>query len=254
LLTPAELDRMRVVLVSPRNPLNIGAAARAMSNFGMLRLRLVNAYDVAFREARSAVGAAASVLADAEEYPTLAEAVADCALVVGTTAVGERELLHPLRSLQEGAPLIRSGIASGCVAIVFGSERSGLRNEDFSHCHWLIRIPTRVEHISMNLGQAVALCLYELIRDTSAAPALEAPPSPASTLHPATALELDRLTGVLLESLQQSGYVKPRSEADTQEKVRRLVRRLSLTSGDAELVLGMLRQILWKLRHGEDRE
>src|SRR5579885_2061134 len=79
-----ELDNLRVVLVAARNPLNIGAAARAMSNFGFLRLRLVNPYTAAFREARSAVGAAA-LLANAEEYQNVAEAVADCTLVVGTT-------------------------------------------------------------------------------------------------------------------------------------------------------------------------
>ncbi|MGH9810194.1 MAG: TrmH family RNA methyltransferase, partial [Terriglobia bacterium] len=94
------LDRLRVVLVSARNPLNIGAAARAMSNFGFSRLRVVNPYPVAFREARSAVGAA-HVLTSAEEYKTVAEAVADCALVIGTTAVGQRQLQHPLRHLQE---------------------------------------------------------------------------------------------------------------------------------------------------------
>ena len=80
------LHQLRVVLVAPRNPLNIGAAARAMSNFGFLHLRVVNPYDVAFREARSAVGAS-EVLANAEEYKSLAEAIADCTLVVGTTAV-----------------------------------------------------------------------------------------------------------------------------------------------------------------------
>ena len=84
---PAEFENLRVVLVNARNPLNIGAAARAMSNFGFYRLRVVNPFDAAFREARSAVGAAA-VLTAAEEYKTVAEAVADCSLVVGTTEIG----------------------------------------------------------------------------------------------------------------------------------------------------------------------
>jgi hypothetical protein len=88
--------QLRVVLVAPRNPLNIGAAARAMANFGCTRLRVVNPYEVAFREARSAVGAA-PLLASAEEFTTVGGAVADCALVVGTTSVGHRELQHPLR-------------------------------------------------------------------------------------------------------------------------------------------------------------
>src|SRR5512147_2579499 len=89
-------DSLRVVLVAPRNPLNIGAAARAMSNFGFSELRLVKPYDVAFREARSAVRAG-HVLAGAREFRTVAEAVADCSLVVGTTAAGRRELQHPVR-------------------------------------------------------------------------------------------------------------------------------------------------------------
>src|SRR5271170_7191900 len=89
---PSFMDHLRVVLVATRNPLNIGAAARAMSNFGCTHLRLVNPYDPAYREAVSAVGAA-PVLANAEQFPTVAEAVADCTLVVGTTAAGRRELI-----------------------------------------------------------------------------------------------------------------------------------------------------------------
>jgi TrmH family RNA methyltransferase len=149
---------LRVVLVAPRNPLNIGAAARAMANFGCTRLRVVNPYEVAFREARSAVGAA-PLLASAEEFKTVAAAVSDCALVVGTTSVGHRELQHPLRRLESGARLMRK--AAGPVALLFGSEKFGLSNEDMSHCHWLMRISTVDLDRSMNLGQAVAVCLYE---------------------------------------------------------------------------------------------
>jgi TrmH family RNA methyltransferase len=147
-----------VVLVATRNPLNLGAAARAMSNFGFVRLRVVNPFPVAFRDARSAVGAS-KVLAAAEEYTTVAEAVADCTLVVGTTAVGSRALQHPLHRLEHGARLIRKRLASGQVALLFGSEKRGLSNADFSHCHWLLRIPTSQDNRSMNLGQAVAVCL-----------------------------------------------------------------------------------------------
>src|SRR5208283_4752561 len=147
-------DNLRVVLVGTRNPLNLGAAARAMSNFGFAHLRAVNPYEVAFREARSAVGASA-ILANAEEYTTVAEAVADCTLVVGTTAVRHRELQHPLHRLEHGIRLIRKRIASERVALLFGSEKVGLSNDDLSYCNWLMRIPTYEEHISMNLGQAV---------------------------------------------------------------------------------------------------
>jgi TrmH family RNA methyltransferase len=242
-----EFDRARVILVSTRNPLNIGAAARAMSNFGFLHLRVVSPYEPAFREARSAVGAA-SVLAAAEEFSSVAEAVADCTLIVGTTAVGHRAMQHPLRRLQEGADFIRQHLASGNVALLFGSEKVGLSNEDLAHCHWLLHIPTRKEHTSMNLGQAVAVCLYELareqtvqlIRDVSA---------------PASEAEIERIAGVLLEALRTSGYEVPGSAASTERKVRCLLHRVNWQKkDDADVFLGMLRQIVWKLRQGEEAE
>ncbi len=237
------LDQLRVVLVDARNPLNIGAAARAMSNFGVRRLRVVNPYEVGFREAGSARGAA-KLLTHAEEYETVGGAVADCMLVVGTTAAGHRELQHPLRRLEEGARLIRKRLVAGKVALLFGSEKFGLSNRDLSHCHWLMRIPTRSEHSSMNLGQAVAVCLYELVRQGRIRQVKE-------KNTPAGAGEIERITAMLLEALQTSGYVKPRAAEATEEKVRRLVRRLQLEKNDAELWLGMLRQIAWKLGIGQ---
>jgi tRNA/rRNA methyltransferase len=240
----AEFDRLRVVLVATRNPLNIGAAARAMSNFGFLHLCVVNPYDLAFREARSAVGAS-ELLANAEEFTSVAEAVADCTLVVGTTAVGRRELRHAVRRLDDGARLIRKRLASSRVALLFGSEKVGLSNEDLSHCHWLMRIPTGEEHRSMNLGQAVAICLYELARPSRAG-------RPMEKHEPATAGDLERIAAMLLEALRASGSLKTRSAALTQEKIRRLFRRHNLSARDAEFWLGMLRQIVWKLRAAQD--
>jgi tRNA/rRNA methyltransferase len=261
----AELDRLRVVLVDVRNPLNIGAAARAMSNFGFRHLRVVNPYDVAFEGARSAVGAA-DVLASAEKYETIAEAVADCSLVVGTTAVGPRDLQHPVQRLETGAPLIRAHLSAvsdrasvcdrasasdhasdaggGACALMFGSEKYGLSNKDMSHCHWLMRIPTRDEHFSMNLGQAVAICLYELIRDAAAM----AEPEKGS---PASAAEVERIHETLLTALRASGYPKLNTSDTFEGAVRRLVVRLRLQSGDAEFLLGMLRQMVWRMKTKE---
>jgi TrmH family RNA methyltransferase len=235
------LDHLRVVLVSTRNPLNIGAAARAMSNFGFLRLRVVNPYEKAFRTARSAVGAA-ELLSRAELFDSVAEAVSDCKLVVGTTAVGLRELQHPLKRLELGARLIRKRLARERVAILFGSERFGLSKQDLSYCHWLMRIPTRVEHISMNLGQAVAVCLYELIRDSKAL-------APSAVKQPlASAGQVNRVTATLLEALRESEYIHPGTDARIDEMTRRMILRFNLQEGDAEAWLGILRQILWKLR------
>ncbi len=229
-----------MVLVAARNPLNIGAVARAMSNFGFLRLRVVNTYDVPFREARSAVGAP-ELLQNAEEFAGVAEAVADCSLVVGTSAVGSRQIEHPMHRLDAGGSLIREHLAAANVALLFGSEKRGLSNDDLSYCHWLMRIPTREQHISMNLGQAAAVCLYELIRSESL-------PVAAASSTSATGEELERMARTLLDALQVSGYMKPGTEAATEEKARRLIRRMGLDSVDAETWTGMLAKMRMKPR------
>ena len=204
-----------------------------MSNFDFKDLRLVNPYHVAFQEARSAVHAQ-QILRDAKEFPTIAEAISDCSLVVGTTSLGHRELQHTLRAVEYGGRLIRKRLAGAPVALLFGSEKFGLSNDDISYCHWLMRIGTEG---SMNLGQSVAVCLYELVRNP-------VPPTPDKR-KPASAEDLDRLTSRLSEILEKSGYVH--SEG-TDAKIRRLVRRMELAGHDAEIWLGMLRQIDWKLK------
>jgi TrmH family RNA methyltransferase len=242
LTAQSDFEQLRVVLVATRNPLNIGAAARAMSNFGFLNLCLVNPYEPSFREARSAVGAA-DLLGNARVFPSVAEAVADCALVVGTTAVGSREVRHPVKGLQDAGLLIRKRMAAGRVALLFGSEKFGLSNEDLSHCNWLVRIPTREEHRSMNLGQAVAVCLYELARSSRRVQIPERG-------QPASAGDVNRVAALLLEALDASGSLKSRSAPRTEEKLRRLMRRHNLTAEDAKFWLGMFSQIVWKLRGG----
>ena len=239
--TSAELDRLRVVLVATRNPLNLGAAARAMSNFGVMHLRVVNPFEPSFREARSAVGPAADVLANAAQYDSVADAVSDCALVVGTTAIRQRGLQHSVHRLDSAAVQMRHALAKSHVALVFGSEKTGLSNDDLSHCHWLLHIPARDEHLSMNLGQAVAVTLYELSRESKTLPVAKDDP-------PAAAAELERITALLLEALETSGYATTATLAATQEKARRMVRRMDLSGRDADVLLGMLRQVLWKLR------
>lgn len=242
MLTAEEAGCVRVVLVGSRNPLNIGAAARAMSNFGFARLRVVRPYEASFREARSAVDAEA-VLQSAEEFEEVAAAVADCSLVVGTTGGAQRTPQEPLQRLEDAARAIRAGLHAGSrVAILFGSEKVGLSNQDLNHCQLVLRIPTVSEHPSMNLGQAVALVLYELVRQIEPQGAIEAGEAPA------TAAERERMTTLWVEALTASGYVHHGPEATPEEKVRRLVRRLHLTTPDLHEWLGLLRQVLWKAR------
>jgi TrmH family RNA methyltransferase len=245
LLTINQLDRIVVVLVGARNPLNIGAGARAMSNFGFRQLRIVNRYQLAFREARSAVGAP-ELLRAAQECADVAEAIADCSLVVGTTAAESRRIEHPLHRLETGAQSIRVHTATeGRAALLFGSEKRGLSNDDLSYCHWLMRIPTREEHSSMNLGQAIAVCLYELVRTELSPPGTE-------TVPRASGAELARMEQALVDALRLSGYTKSGAEASTEEKVRKLLRRMTLSSEDAETWTGMLAKM--QLRPRKDRQ
>jgi TrmH family RNA methyltransferase len=247
MLSDEQRGRVCVVLVRARNPNNIGAVARAMHDFGFTDLRLVNEYSVGFKKARSAVDASA-ILAEAREFADVANAVADCTLVVGTTAVGERKQEHPLYTLAEAGPEVHAALpasrAKGRVALLFGSEKTGLSNDALSHCHWLLTIPMHqtagLRHASMNLGQAAAVCLYELIRHTDRQPLTKSPPA-------ATAEDLERLTTLLSQMLGSIGYAKRRPASASPGEVRRMVRRMNLSQSDARRWIGVLRQLLWKL-------
>ncbi len=234
-------ENLNVVLVSPRNPLNIGAAARAMANFGFEHLRVVNPYQLAFREAKSAVRAS-HILKSAQEFGSVAEAVADCSLVIGTSAMQNRETQHAVRELIDGARMARNRLKRQKVAVLFGSEKRGLCNDDLSHCHWLLHIPTREKHASMNLGQAVAVSLYEISRG------LQRTKPPQTRIAVASSADMERVTALFLETLRTSGYPLSQTRTAFDEKLRRFVHRLQLSTEDAVTLLGFLRQIAWKLR------
>lgn len=239
------------MLVRARNPNNIGAVARAMHDFGFHHLRVVNDYAVPFETARSAVDASA-VVAKAATFASVADAVADCTLVVGTTAVGERALQHPLYALPEAAAQIRAELArengGGRVALLFGSEKTGLSNEELSHCNWLLTIPMQqheeMRHPSMNLGQAAAVCLYELARQTGQSMKTGKTSAPAA----AEAGERERLTAVFTEVLEKTEYTRRHPANCDEDQIRRLVLRMGVAASDVPVWMGILRQILWKMR------
>ncbi len=270
MLTEQELDRVCVVLVRARNPSNIGAVARAMHDFGFSSLRVVNEFPVPFEAAKSAVDASA-VMANAVSYASVAEAVGDCTLVVGTTAVGERDLQHELVVLAEGAARMRAelrdpthdgkAVMSGApapddmeaaggrrVAVLFGSEKTGLSNEELSHCNWLLTVPmwehAGVRHPSMNLGQAVAVCLYEMVRDPTRDGKTIVNGAPGEQ---ADAAAMERLTALLSEVMEKTEYSRRHAANSGSEDVRRLVRRMGVNAVDAPVWMGILRQVIWKL-------
>lgn len=257
-----QLDRVEVVLVSPRNPLNIGAAARAMANFGFRRLAVVAPYAPNWREARSAVGAP-ELLQGARETTTLPEALAQCTLVVGTAAFARRTPEQRAVPLSALAPLVGGEIArGGRVAIVFGSEKRGLTREDLSYCHLLVQIPTDPGQPSMNLGQAVAVCLYEMASrltipttEDGASPGLENQETwgTGGQAHNrgqvAPAEMLDRLAEVIEQTMIEADYSPRTMQASNRLDLRLMLRRVKLNNMDARRVLGVFRRILWRLRN-----
>ena len=236
-----------MVLVRARNPNNIGAVARAMHDFGFSDLRIVNEYSVSFETAKSAVDAS-EVIAKARVFGSVAEAVADCTMVGATTAVGERALEHPLHAIVEAAVLMKAECAQadGRVAILFGSEKTGLSNEELSHANFLVTIPMfeheDVRHPSMNLGQAAAVCLYEMVRSAGVHAGV-------GVREAAKAADVERVAVLLGEVLDVSGYRAKHANA-TEEEMRRLVVRMGLKGTDVPVWMGILRQMLWKARGG----
>ncbi len=246
MLTDSQLDRIKVVLVSPRNPLNIGAAARAMANFGFSRLTVVAPYEEHWHEAQSAIGAE-DLLQNATRAERLADALADCTLAIGTGTLAHRkaeQMVVPLAKL--GAHVSSELDRGGRVAFVFGSEKRGLTRDDLSYCHLLAVIPTGAAQPSMNLGQAVAVCLYELAgRDT------EQTPSPKETdadAPPATSGELDRLAGVIEEMMLTAGYSPKEMQAANRHDLRLLLRRIEMNGADARRAVGLFRRTLHKMK------
>jgi len=240
----ATRPRVRIVLVRPRNPLNIGAAARAMANFGLRDLMVVAPHPPVWKETRSAVGAEA-VVESARAVEDLRQAIADRTWVVGTTSGSRRHLDRdpiPLNSLENWLP---ESARSGQVALLFGSEKTGLSNDDMSFCHTLVRIPTSARCPSMNLGQAVAVCAYELARA-----GVISPRRPRTVVHssaPANVQSVDHVFERLARVLAEVGYIQPKTREATLIKLRRLLTDLRLTNNDVKILGGIVAQVEWKL-------
>ena len=282
MLSTAARARLTIVLVGARNPSNIGAAARAMQDFGFSDLRIVNDFAAPFEAAQlealqldnPAAVAAQHVMRSARRYDTLAAAIADCTLILATTAIGERQLKQPILPLQQASPLILAALTAATmgaprpdlrtwaadnsqpspsaqdprVALLFGSEKTGLTNDQLSHATLLTTIPMYspddARHLSMNLGQSVAVCLYELTRSGFES-SVEIPPTHEA---PATAEDRERLTQLLLDVLHATGYTRRFPANASEPLVRQLVQQLGTSHREAMTWMGIFRQILWRER------
>jgi tRNA/rRNA methyltransferase len=250
---PIDTDRFDIILVSPRNPLNIGAVARAMANFGFQHLTVVAPFEPHWREAQSAVGAE-DLLQNARVCATLAEALGSATLVLGTGTLDPRKPEQPIVSLPDLVPLLESKGSDGSrIALVFGPEKHGLTRDDLSFCHRLLTIPTNPRQPSMNLGQAVAVCLYEINSRLSQKsiylqPTPNTPPELNPTPDPSTiSSKLDLLAGVIEETMLAAEYSPRSMQAANRHDLRLLLRRLNPNAKDTRRILGLFRRILWRL-------
>jgi len=260
LLSPSQRDCIDVVLVSPRNPLNIGAVARAMANFGFKHLSVVDPYEPHWREARSAVGAP-DLLEKAHQTLSLADAVRDCTLVLGTGTLTHRKPEQPVVRLDELAPFVARELdRGGRIAVVFGPEKHGLTREDLSHCQVLVEIPTDRQQPSMNLGQAAAVCLYELaIRQTPAIPisqGFDIESDSDSTVGESnivmepipTSGNLETLASLVEQVMVAANYSPKIMQKANHHDLRLTLRRLRLRAYDVRRLLGLFRRILRRLQ------
>lgn len=237
------LSNCRIVLVRPRDPNNIGAVARAMKNFGFGDLAVVGIHPPNWDEVTSAPNAT-DVLTQARVFATLNEAIAECNLVVGTT---DRTRIEAKQTVFTPFDLSRELAETDYkFALVFGSEKHGLTNEDLSHCHRVMSIPTEPNCPSMNLGQAVAVCCYELIRDSAQT---EIVPRPAET---ATARATEEMMQLSLEVLRQIDFVLPGNEPDLKRRIRSSFFRFNLNKYDVEMLCGILSRIKRGLQQDDE--
>jgi tRNA/rRNA methyltransferase len=222
-----------------------------MANFGMEHLSVVAPYAPHWREARSAVGAPA-LLQNARETESLPDAVTNCTLVVGTGTLTYRKPEQRVVPLPALAPIIGGELArGGRVAVVFGPEKHGLTRDDLSYCHLLVEIPTDPRQPSMNLGQAVAVCMYELAARGLLPEKGSTREAQGSGLPEAAASgNLDLLAGLVEQTMEAAGYSPHAMQEANRHDLRLLLRRLSLTQRDIRRILGLFRRILWRLnRH-----
>jgi tRNA/rRNA methyltransferase len=231
------LENIRIVLVEPRGSGNIGSVARAMKNMGLKDLVLVGGGRTRSFWARAMAVHARETLEAASRFGTLRAAVADCALVVGTTTRGGLYRSHSL-SPRELAPKIVAAAADGKCAIVFGPEDHGLSNQDLKHCQWLMTIPAHPDYPSLNVAQAAMVCFYEIFLASLQNPI-------KAMISRASAENVERLFDRMRQTLLKIGFLDPQNPEHILLALRRVLGRAGLEEKDVRILIGLFRQIEW---------
>lgn len=234
-MTDHIFNHIRIVLCQTSHPGNIGSTARAMKTMGLSRLYLVRPKHFPDGEANSLAVNAADLLDTAVVTQTLEEALADCQFVIGVSGK-QRSLSQQVITVREAAAEVKNIAAHQEVALVFGTEMSGLSNEEADRCHMLATIPANPEYTSLNLAQAVQIMCYEL-RMAITTGELHYQKKPAEL---ASQQDLERFYEHMREVLEQIGYINPRAPKKLFERLRRLYGRTRLEKEEVNLLRGIL--------------
>jgi TrmH family RNA methyltransferase len=240
---------IRIVLVAPSHPGNIGAVARAMKNMALGQLVVVNPKEFPHPEATARASGADDVLAAAHVASSLAEALAGCGYVAATTS-RDRDQYFRVVDVRDAAPRIVAQAQLSPAAVVFGAERTGLTNEELEAAHALIRIPSSTAYASLNLAMAVQLVAYELFRARGVGAAAVAPLTAAL----ATAAEMERLYTHFAQVLEEIEF-RDRTQSGTHlmSRIRRFLQRAELDHNEVNILRGVLTAVQNKRRHAGSR-
>jgi len=232
--------RIRFVLVGTQHPGNMGAAARAMKTMGLSRLVLVAPEKPLDDEAFRRSAGAEDVLGDAPVVATLAEAVADCTLVLGCTARARRVQLEELLPAVAAQRALAKAAEPAEVAFVFGRERTGLTNEELQLCHLAVHIPSNPDFSSLNLAAAVQVLAYETRMAVLGGIAGAAPADPEFREQPASHAQVEGMFTQLGQALDDIDFHKGRAPESAMRKLRRLFLRTGLSEQEVRLLRGIL--------------
>lgn len=236
------LQNIRVVMIETTHPGNIGAGARAMKTMGLSNLALVRPQGYPCVEATARAAGADDILANAVVVDDLEAALEGCIFVMGTSA-RLRSLAWPVLGPREAAQKMGEESLSGEVALVFGTERTGLTNDEMARCHMLVNIPTNPDYSSLNVASAVQVLSYEMRMQSlnvGAAPLVDAPADDNHRTQPATSEQMEGYFEHLERLMAETGFSNPENPGRLMPRLRRLYNRARPTFEEVNILRGIL--------------
>lgn len=240
------LENIRIILVNTSHTGNIGSAARAMKTMGLSQLVLVDPVQPPDEKSTALAAGANDILANLRIVPTLAEAISDCSLVIGTSA-RPRTLSWPMLDPRQAGQKLADGAVKGTVALVFGRERTGLTNEELQQCHYHVNIPANPEYSSLNVAMAVQTLCYEIRMSWLAQQESAVPVADDGEYPPQASMEL--FYTHLEETLRQTQFLHSDHPGHVMMRLRRMFTRLRPDHNELNILRGILTSVQKTLRN-----